>query len=426
MSHPLRRIAPISHLARHRAPRHDHGAADAAASEIHALDATGQVVYSSGWGKVTDDAGLIAKGVLTTKGSAGIPTSSTAGDTLWMSVTFVDTYTNVVTSYAGTVHFTSTDGRATVPGDTTYGAADAGAHVFLARLITKGTQSVTATDTVSTTINCSSNVVVQTGPPNYVIALPANANAAQPLSASLSVQDAFGNVVDDYAQTVHFTSSDTATGSVTPADVVFNGTQNGTASVNATFVSLGSQTLTGTEVGNAAVSGTGSTTCHGFVYTNPGAGGKARLVVNAASTTSFVQLDLVTGTRVDHVWGAGMNLPVDSARAAGDATLLAAGTALPAPIVSAAKHDLANNILYTALVRKRAAAVTPPIQLVDTNLNSGTTLFSIRLLLKGTATPGTIFDGATSLPQYRAAVKDVFGNDVVGQSEFAIGKLEVR
>ena len=48
-------------------------------------------------------------------------------------------------------------------------------------------------------------------------------------------------------------------------------------------VTLGAQQLTATLVGDASVSGSGTTAVHGFVYTDPTPGiGKVRIVLNTA------------------------------------------------------------------------------------------------------------------------------------------------
>jgi len=52
--------------------------------------------------------------------------------------------------------------------------------------------------------------------------------------------------------------------------------------------------------------------------------------------------------------------------------------------------------------------------------------YSIRLALNPTATVGAVFDGASAMPKFRAAVRDLLGNDTVAQRDFAVGRLEIR
>src|SRR5205085_787642 len=45
------------------------------------------------------------------------PSASTAGSAISFTVTALDAFNNTATGYAGTVHFTSSDGQATLPAD---------------------------------------------------------------------------------------------------------------------------------------------------------------------------------------------------------------------------------------------------------------------------------------------------------------------
>ncbi len=49
----------------------------------------------------------------------------------------------------GTAHFTSSDIQAVLPANYTFTGVDAGVHVFSVTLKTAGSQSITATDTVT-------------------------------------------------------------------------------------------------------------------------------------------------------------------------------------------------------------------------------------------------------------------------------------
>ncbi|HZU38395.1 MAG TPA: hypothetical protein VFA18_20895, partial [Gemmataceae bacterium] len=75
--------------------------------------------------------------------------STTAGTAINVTVTALDANNNVVTNYADTVHFTSSDGAATLPSDYTFSSTDGGTHTFSVVLHTAGSQTVTATDLAS-------------------------------------------------------------------------------------------------------------------------------------------------------------------------------------------------------------------------------------------------------------------------------------
>jgi hypothetical protein len=97
---------------------------------------------------------------------SGFPTSTSAGVANNFTVTAKDPYGNVATGYTGTVHFSSSDHQAVLPGEYTFISGDNGTHTFSATLNTPGTQSLTATDTVTATITGTESgiVVAGTGP----------------------------------------------------------------------------------------------------------------------------------------------------------------------------------------------------------------------------------------------------------------------
>ena len=92
----------------------------------------------------------------------GFPTTDTAGTAGNVTVTAYDAYGNVATGYTGTVLLSSTDPHAVLPSSLTFTAGDAGELSFTATLDTAGTQSITATDTVTSSITgTESGIAVQ-------------------------------------------------------------------------------------------------------------------------------------------------------------------------------------------------------------------------------------------------------------------------
>jgi hypothetical protein len=75
----------------------------------------------------------------------GGPSVTSAGFATNFTVTAEDDTEAVVTGFTGTVHFTSSDGAATLPADYTFVAADAGVHGFQVVFNTQGTPTITAT-----------------------------------------------------------------------------------------------------------------------------------------------------------------------------------------------------------------------------------------------------------------------------------------
>ena len=96
---------------------------------------------------------------LTVAGLASPRITGTAGS---VTVTATDAYGNTATGYTGTVHLTSSDGAATLGDDSTL---IAGVRTFSVTLVTLGTQSVTATDTVTSSITGNQSGIVVVAPP---------------------------------------------------------------------------------------------------------------------------------------------------------------------------------------------------------------------------------------------------------------------
>jgi probable HAF family extracellular repeat protein len=76
-------------------------------------------------------------------------TSANAGATITVNVAALDAFNDTVTGYAGTVHFSSTDSSAVLPANSTL---TNGTGTFTVQVNTGGTQTVSATDTVTGSI----------------------------------------------------------------------------------------------------------------------------------------------------------------------------------------------------------------------------------------------------------------------------------
>src|SRR5205823_828717 len=150
------------------------------------------------------------------------PASATAGNTFSFTVTALDAFNNTATGYAGTVHFASSDAVATLPANSTL---TNGTGTFSATLKTAGTQTITGTDTVSSSITGTSNAiaVVAAAATHFTISAPASATAGNAFNFTVTAQDQFNNTATGYAGAVHFTSTDAQ--AAVPADsTLTNGT----------------------------------------------------------------------------------------------------------------------------------------------------------------------------------------------------------
>jgi len=114
-----------------------------------------------------------------------------------------DAFGNVSTGYTGTVTFSSSDAKASLPASYTFTAADAGLHTFTATLKSAGTQSITVKDAASSTV-----VGLKRGSPSR--ARPRSPRSPSPVSPRLrpawrntftvSARDAFGNLCSGYTE----------------------------------------------------------------------------------------------------------------------------------------------------------------------------------------------------------------------------------
>jgi FG-GAP-like repeat len=187
---------------------------------------------------------------------AGFPSPITAGAAGSFTVTARDRYGNPAAGYTGTLHFTSSDVKAVLPGDYTFTAADAGVHTFSATLKTAGTQSLTATNTTNATISgVQGNVLVNPAAASrLILSAPASVQAGARFSLTLTLVDAYGNVVTGYRGTIAFRSSDLRAN--LPQNYTFTASDQGVH----TFTGLrlkkkGVQTITVTETLDSSLLG---------------------------------------------------------------------------------------------------------------------------------------------------------------------------
>lgn len=202
-------------------------------------------------------AGITVKaGAASTLNVAGFPTPTTAGIARTFTVTARDAYGNTATGYTGTVRFTSSDLQAALPGNYTFTANDAAVHTFSATLKTAGSQSLTATDTLSASVTgFQSGIAINPAAASkFVISAPSSVSLGVAFSLTVKVVDTYGNVATGYTGTIRFTSSDST--ATLPANYTFTAADNGVH----TFTGLilrkkGKQTITITDTLNSSLTG---------------------------------------------------------------------------------------------------------------------------------------------------------------------------
>jgi hypothetical protein len=95
-------------------------------------------------------------GTAATHVSVSVPAAVSSGTSFTFTVTARDAANNPVTTYAGTLHFTSSDAHAQLPGDA---VLTSGSGIFKATLIIPGNQTITAIDVSSSARTGTSNAI---------------------------------------------------------------------------------------------------------------------------------------------------------------------------------------------------------------------------------------------------------------------------
>jgi hypothetical protein len=179
------------------------------------------------------------------------PANATAGTEFNFTVTALDGANNPLPNYSGTVSFTSSDNKASLPEDSTL---TDGTGSFSATLKTAGNQIVNAADTVTASMNGTSNRinVSPAAATHFSVTAPAYANSGTAFTSGVTALDAWNNVATAYSGVVHFTSSDGL--AVLPAD---SAVANGSGTFSLTLNTEGVQTVTATDT-VTSITGTSS------------------------------------------------------------------------------------------------------------------------------------------------------------------------
>jgi len=207
--------------------------------------------------------------------------SPVAGQPDSVTVTAIDATGATATSYRGTVHLTSSDASATLPADFTFAAADNGVKQVSVTLTKAGFSTLNAVDTASLAIQGQVGVITQPAAAASCAASQESAAsiAGATVGVTVTVHDAFGNVATGYTGTVHLSSTD-ARANLPPDSTFVPATDAGSHAFSAALLTAGTQTLTATDVANAAIQ------CSAVVAVAPGAPG-IRLGLAADANAGF-------------------------------------------------------------------------------------------------------------------------------------------
>jgi hypothetical protein len=212
-----------------------------------------QTVTATGADSITGTLSAIPVGPAAASQLTVSPATATAttGTPFSFTVTALDSFSNTATTYAGTVHFSSTDGSAVLPGNSTL---TKGTGTFSATLKTSGNQTIMATDTVTASIAGTSFAISASGPAtHFSFNAQAAASTRRAITIFVSALDASNNGAIGYNGTVHITSSDGT--AILPANATL---QTGSGSFQITLETPGNQTVTATDTVTPSIKGTSS------------------------------------------------------------------------------------------------------------------------------------------------------------------------
>jgi hypothetical protein len=185
------------------------------------------------------------------------PATATAGQAFNTAVVAQNELGNPVTTYSGTVHFSSSDTSTGVvlPADSTL---TNGQGTLAVTLIRAGPQTLTVSDAANN-LSTTANLTINAAPAStLLLATPASAVVNQPFNVTVTLKDRFGNVATGYTGTVYFSSSDTLAMQLAkmPADYAFTAKDAGIHTFSATLMTPPSQTITVADTANASLAAT--------------------------------------------------------------------------------------------------------------------------------------------------------------------------
>src|SRR5262249_12057677 len=125
------------------------------------------------------------------------PSSTTAGTAFVFTGTAQDAVNNTATGYTGTGPFTRSDGQGVLASNSTL---TNGTGNFAAILKTAGNQTITATDTTTSSITGTSNTiaVANSGVTHFGVSAPSSATAGGSFTFTVTALDANNNTVTGY------------------------------------------------------------------------------------------------------------------------------------------------------------------------------------------------------------------------------------
>ena len=177
-----------------------------------------------------------------------------------MQVTAEDQFNNIATSFTDAIQLASSDSQASVSRDST---PTNGVSTFGVILRTKGSMTITATDSTNPSINDTDSITVDPGQPSQITLTDPTTTAGSLLLLTMTIQDRFNNIETGYSATVTFASSDTGPATRLPPRGTLTG---GIGVFSVTLTTAGNQTLTVTDTSSGTSRGPSHVTVAGRRY----------------------------------------------------------------------------------------------------------------------------------------------------------------
>lgn len=223
------------------------------------------------------------------------PSSSTAGNAFSGTLTAKDAGNNTITTFTGTVTFSSSDSQATLPGSYTFTVASGagssgGTHTFSSgfNLKTAGNQTITATSSAGGNPTSVTVSVLPTSAASIQVSGIANpVSVGTAANVTVTAKDAYNNTATSFASPITFSSSDSK--ATLPGGYTF------------TVGDAGSHTFSGAVMfkttGNQSVTATSS---------NPNvSASQSDITVNPGSVSSFTFTNLPKNSvKIGEQWTA--------------------------------------------------------------------------------------------------------------------------
>ncbi|HYV37298.1 MAG TPA: cohesin domain-containing protein, partial [Gemmataceae bacterium] len=229
------------------------------------------------------------------------PPTAFAGIAFGVTVRALDVYGNTATNYIGAVHINTTDLGAVVPSDYTFIPGDQGSHAFnnAVTLVTLGSQTLAASDTVATTIAGNTAIAVHPAPAtHFSVSAPAHVNAGSPFTITVTALDQFNHVATTYAGLVHFTKSDAASAALVPPDYTFVSGDQGlhTFTTGATLIAAGNQSVTATDAAASTITASALVTVDPLAATHFALSAPGLAIAHKPFNIALTALDIYDNT----------------------------------------------------------------------------------------------------------------------------------